>query len=95
MPCTTDLLIDGLVSLGQSMASEVYRQTRGVMLDFIGVLSGGMKYLEEKHPDLLEVAISSSFLNGFATHVLVLDDGHRHGNDSFRCITNDADLSHR
>jgi 2-methylcitrate dehydratase PrpD len=32
-----------------------------------------------KHPEFVETAPSSTFLNGFAAHVLELDDGHRHG----------------
>lgn len=54
-------------------------QARNVLLDYLGVLVGGKKYLEEKHPELTNSAPSEAFLNGFAAHVLELDDGHRHG----------------
>lgn len=55
------------------------QQSRKVLLDYLGVLAGGRKYLKEKHPELVENAPSEAFLNGFAAHVLELDDGHRHG----------------
>ena len=55
------------------------QQARKVLLDYLGVLVGGRKYLKEKHPELVDNAPSEAFLNGFAAHVLELDDGHRHG----------------
>ena len=54
-------------------------QSRKVLLDYLGVVVGGTKYIEEKCPKLLEFSPSDSFLKGFAAHVLELDDGHRKG----------------
>lgn len=75
----TEQFIDGLVALTQTLGIQAKRQARNVLIDYLGVLVGGRKSLEEKHPELISSAPSESFLNGFAAHVLELDDGHRHG----------------
>lgn len=79
MTNTTETFIAGLVKKSQEIPYEVLQQARKVLLDYLGVLVGGKKYLEKKHPELIAVAPSEAFLNGFAAHVLELDDGHRHG----------------
>jgi 2-methylcitrate dehydratase PrpD len=75
----TDKFIEGIVCKSQSIPYNVMQQARKVLLDYLGVLAGGTKYLEEKHPKLVTAAPSAAFLYGFAAHVLELDDGHRHG----------------
>lgn len=75
----TETFISGLVKKSQEIPFDVIQQARKVLLDYLGVLVGGKKYLEEKHPELIKSAPSEVFLNGFAAHVLELDDGHRHG----------------
>ena len=75
----TETFIGGLVKMSQEIPYDVMQQARNVLLDYLGVLVGGKKYLEEKHPELIKSAPSEAFLNGFAAHVLELDDGHRHG----------------
>ena len=75
----TETFIGGLVKKSQEIPFNVMQQARKVLLDYLGVLVGGKKYLEEKHPELIKLAPSEVFLNGFAAHVLELDDGHRHG----------------
>lgn len=75
----TDLFIDGLTDYAQAISSKVMQQARKVLLDYLGVLAGGRRYLKEMHPELMTSAPSEAFLNGFAAHVLELDDGHRHG----------------
>lgn len=75
----TEAFIAGLVKQSQEIPYDVMQQARKVFLDYLGVLVGGKKYLEEKHPALVKSALSEVFLNGFAAHVLELDDGHRHG----------------
>ena len=75
----TDRFIDGLVAKAQTMPEEVTKQAKRCLLDYLGVVLGGMRYLKEKHPALIETAPSDAFLHGFAAHVLELDDGHRHG----------------
>lgn len=75
----TEQFIDGLFALRQPLGIYTKLQARRVLLDYLGVLIGGKKSLEEKHPDLIVNAPSEVFLSGFAAHVLELDDGHRHG----------------
>lgn len=75
----TEQFIDGLFALRQPLGIYTKLQARRVLLDYLGVLIGGKKSLEEKHPDLIVNAPSEIFLSGFAAHVLELDDGHRHG----------------
>lgn len=74
-----EAFIAGLIKKSQVIPFEVNMQARKVLLDYLGVVAGGIKYLKERHPELIEVAPNSAFLNGFAAHVLELDDGHRHG----------------
>ena len=75
----TETFIAGLIDKSQIIPYGVMRQARKVLLDYLGVLVGGKKYLKENHPELLTAVPSAVFLNGFAAHVLELDDGHRHG----------------
>lgn len=75
----TDTFIVGLIAKSQPIPYNVVQQARKVLLDYLGVLAGGKKCLEERHPELIASAPSEAFLNGFAAHVLELDDGHRHG----------------
>ena len=75
----TELFIAGLIAKSKPIPSNVIQQARKVLLDYLGVAIGGRKYLREKHPELVANTTSEAFLNGFASHVLELDDGHRHG----------------
>ena len=75
----TETFIAGLLKESQGIPYDVIQQARRVLLDYLGVLVGGKKYLEGKHPELIAEAPSNAFMNGFAAHVLELDDGHRHG----------------
>ncbi len=79
MGSITETFIAGLIDKSQTIPYSVMQQARKVLLDYLGVLVGGKKYLEEKHPELVTAAPSAAFLYGFAAHVLELDDGHRHG----------------
>lgn len=79
MVSISDAFIEGLGKKSQVIPDNVMLQARNVLLDYLGVLVGGRKYLEEKRPELISMAPSEAFLNGFAAHVLELDDGHRHG----------------
>lgn len=71
--------INGLINKSLGIGDDVRNQARKVLFDFLGVVAGGMKFIKEKHLELIEAAPNSAFLNGFAAHVLELDDGHRHG----------------
>ena len=75
----SEAFVNGLVNKPRTLPDGVNNQARKVLLDYLGVIAGGKKYLKEKHPELLAVVPNSAFLNGFAAHVLELDDGHRHG----------------
>lgn len=76
----TDKFINGLINLStQGFSETVSGKAKSVLLDYFGVAVGGRKYLKEKHPELVANAPSKAFLNGFAAHVLELDDGHRLG----------------
>ena len=76
----TDLFIKHAIELGyRDLPTTVQNQTTAVLLDYLGVLIGGKQFLKEKHPDIIANMPSEPFLNGFAAHVLELDDGHRHG----------------
>lgn len=76
---STESFIFGLIVKSQRIPYNVMQQARKVLLDYLGVVVGGRKYLQEKHPELAVNSPSEVFLNGFAAHVLELDDGHRHG----------------
>lgn len=75
----SEAFIVGLIGKSQSLPDNVMLQARKVLLDYLGVLAGGKRYIKEKHPEMINGAPNSTFLNGFAAHVLELDDGHRHG----------------
>lgn len=75
----SEAFIAGFINKSQIIPNGVNEQARKVLLDYLGVVLGGMKYLKEKHLALIAVAPNTAFLNGFAAHVLELDDGHRHG----------------
>ena len=76
----TDQFINGLISLStQDFSGVVIGKAKLVLLDFLGVVIAGRQFLKEKHPELSDNSPSEAFLNGFAAHVLELDDGHRHG----------------
>ena len=75
----TEAFIAGLIAKSKPIPSNVIQQARKVMLDYLGVVVGGRKYLQEKHSEMAINSPSEAFLSGFAAHVLELDDGHRHG----------------
>ena len=75
----TDKFVYRLVEKSQTIPQVVIQQARKCLLDYLGVLIGGNRYIEERHPELIMFSPSKVFLNGFAGHVLELDDGHRHG----------------
>lgn len=75
----TEAFIAGLTHKFQTITDKAVQQSRKVLLDYLGVLSGGKKFLNEKHPELIVSNANDAFLGGFAAHVLELDDGHRKG----------------
>lgn len=75
----TENFVIGLIKQTQSLTQKANHQARKVLLDYLGVVAGGKKYLKELHPELIDAVSNDAFLDGFAAHVLELDDGHRHG----------------
>lgn len=75
----TDQFVNSLVKKSQVIPQSVFQQTRICLLDYLGVMVGGMRYIVDRHPELKTVSQSDVFLHAFAAHVLELDDGHRHG----------------
>ena len=75
----TEAFITGIIDKSQSIPFDVILQARKVLLDYLGIVIGGRKNLREKHPELPAYTPNEAFMNGFAAHVLDLDDGHRHG----------------
>ena len=79
MGCITEQFLSGLVGKSRIIPCQVMQQARKVLLDYLGVVEGGKRFVKEVHPGLVAAAPGEAFLNGFAAHVLELDDGHRHG----------------
>ena len=76
----TYLFLKHIIEQGKKDFSiAVQMQAAIVLLDYLGVTLGGRQFLKEKHPELIANTPNEAFLNGFAAHVLELDDGHRHG----------------
>jgi 2-methylcitrate dehydratase PrpD len=75
----SDSFISGLAAISQNIPENVLLQARSVLLDYLGCVIGGKRYLAEKLSELIISETKNAFLNGFAAHVLELDDGHRHG----------------
>lgn len=79
----------------QPVSKEELHQLKRCMLDWVGVSYAGATLLQEKMQPVIKIASngpcttfladrkldlhSASFLNGYAAHVLELDDGHRFG----------------
>jgi 2-methylcitrate dehydratase PrpD len=51
----TDTFIDGLVTRSQTVSPRVKEQAKKCLLDYLGVVLGGARYLKEKHPVFFEV----------------------------------------
>lgn len=79
MSSIEELFIEGLSVRANIQPSPVLLKSKHCLLDYLGVLIGGNRYLKENKPELIETATYSSFMKGFAAHVFELDDGHRHG----------------
>ncbi len=75
----TEVFVNGLINKSQNIPDRVTKQSRRVLMDYLGVVVGGMRFLEEKHPELIASIPNNAFLKGFAAHILELDDGHRRG----------------
>ena len=81
---TTESFVNGSLARSLSITEVALCQGRKALLDYLGCLLGGQRFLEEKHPEFRkvfskELTTNAAMLDGFASHVLELDDGHRHG----------------
>lgn len=76
----TDSFLKNVIDLmHKDFPATVQNQATAVLLDYLGVAKGGRKFLKGKHTELISNVPNDVFLNGFAAHVLELDDGHRLG----------------
>ena len=79
----TEAFIEGLISKANDIPQHVIEQAKKCLLDYTGALIGGRKYVREVHPELFNAFEDASpyhaLVNGFSSHALELDDGHRHG----------------
>lgn len=50
----TDVFVEGLVAKSQLISDKVVRQAKKCLLDYLGVVVGGAKYLLEQHPAFFE-----------------------------------------
>lgn len=51
----TDTFIDGLIAKSQSIPEKVVHQAKKCLVDYLGVVVGGAKFLQEHHPNYFEV----------------------------------------
>ena len=56
----SEAFIVGLIGKSQSLPDNVMLQARKVLLDYLGVLAGGKRYIKEKHPELINGAPNST-----------------------------------
>ena len=75
----TDRFLNGLEDKTQIRTQFVLLQARKCLLDYLGVTTGGMRFIADRHPESLNTFLSRVFIHAFCAHVLELDDGHRHG----------------
>lgn len=74
----TDRFVGGLEEKSL-LFQQVSSQTRKCLLDYFGVTIGGMRYIAERHPELMNISSNDVLIHAFCAHVLELDDGHRYG----------------
>lgn len=53
----TDIFVDGLFAKSQSIPDRVIHQAKKCLLDYLGVVVGGAKYLQRQHPDFFEMLV--------------------------------------
>lgn len=75
----SECFVVGLITQTLCLPLQTKQLSRKCLLDYFGVKIGGIKNLKEKHSELIESEPKDAFINGFAAHILELDDGHRHG----------------
>ena len=76
----TEQFIADLMLIGQNkLPQQIIFKAKERLLDYLGIWIGGYKNLEERHFELITSSPNKAFINGFAAHLLELDDGHRYG----------------
>lgn len=56
----TDSFIDGLFAKSQAIPDRVVQQAKKCLLDYLGVVVGGAKYLQRQHPEFFETFVKDS-----------------------------------
>lgn len=56
-PNVTDSFIDGLIARSQSMPEKVIQQAKKCLLDYMGVVVGGARFIQEYHPDFFKTMV--------------------------------------
>lgn len=64
----TEFFIDGLVAKSQAIPEKVIQQAKKCLLDYMGVVVGGAKFIQEQHPDFFKtLAIDKGNCSIFGT----------------------------
>ena len=74
-----NLFIQSLNLKSLELPIDSKRQSQRCLLDYLGVVLGGKRYLFDRYQEIVDIKPNDAFLYGYAAHVLELDDGHRHG----------------
>ena len=82
----TEIFIEGLLSKSQEVPEKVVLQAKKCLLDYMGVVVGGARYLQRKHPDFFsklsqEKGVCSLFGTDYktsATHAALLNGVSAH-----------------
>ena len=53
----TDVFVEGLFAKSQAIPDRVIQQAKKCLLDYLGVVAGGAKYLQRQHPEFFETLV--------------------------------------
>ena len=56
-PNVTDIFIDGLIVKSQAIPQKVIQQAKKCLLDYMGVVAGGARFIQEHHPVFLKTLV--------------------------------------
>ena len=56
-PNVTDTFINGLIVKSQAIPEKVIQQTKKCLLDYMGVVAGGARFIQEYHPDFFKTLV--------------------------------------
>lgn len=90
----TESFIDYLINVSHTISIEAEKKARQCLIDYLGVTYAGAYYTQSKfvpyinslgqctvigQEEIKVDAATAAFINGFNSHVMELDDGHRFG----------------